>query len=385
VVRVDRPEKTGGHRDDAESHLVLDRGRRSVAVDLKHPEGPGVVLDLVESADILIEGFRPGVMERLGLGPDTVLARNPALVYGRMTGWGQDGPEAARAGHDINYISIAGALDPVAAPGGGPPVPPLNMLGDFGGGGMLLALGVVSALLHARASGQGQVVDAAIVDGTALLTSMLHSMRFTGGWDTRRGENLFDGGAPYYGVYQCADGGWLSVGAIEPKFYAEFVGGLGLADVLTPDLQNDRADWPRQRALVAAALAGRTRAEWVEVFAGRDACVTPVLAPDEVFADPHLRARAVFADIGGLTHPEPAPRFSRTPAARGGAAPVVGEHTEEALAGVGLSAVDIGRLRQSGAVFQAALATVASAHAAPSPLPQPHPTSPERRRNSHED
>jgi alpha-methylacyl-CoA racemase len=220
VVRVDRPERTGGRRAEADSHLVLDRGRRSIAVDLKHPDGPGTVLHLAARAHVLIEGFRPGVMERLGLGPDAVLARNPALVYGRMTGWGQDGPQSRQAGHDINYLSLPGALEPVAAPGGSAPVPPLNMLGDFGGGGMLLALGIVSALLHASESGHGQVVDAAIVDGTALFTAMLHALRFTGHWGEPRGGNLFDGGAPYYGVYRCADGGWLSVGAIEPKFYA---------------------------------------------------------------------------------------------------------------------------------------------------------------------
>jgi alpha-methylacyl-CoA racemase len=353
IVRVDRPERVGGRRADAASHLVLDRGRRSIAVDLKHPDGPAVVMDLAAGADVLIEGFRPGVMERLGLGPEVVLARNPALVYGRMTGWGQDGPMASVAGHDINYISLAGALEPTAAPDGGPPVPPLNMLGDFGGGGMLLALGLVSALLHARESGQGQVVDAAIVDGTALLTAMLHAMRFTGDWGSARGENLFDGGAPYYGVYRCADGGWLSAGAIEPKFYAQFAAGLGLAAELTPQAQHDRADWGRQRALVAAAIARRPRDEWVAVFAGTDACVTPVLAPDEVLSDPHLAARAVFADVDGLVQPEPAPRFSRTPGARRSAVPSVGEHTEAVLADFGFSPSAIAGLAKSGAVGQA--------------------------------
>jgi alpha-methylacyl-CoA racemase len=353
IVRVDRPERIGGRRGDAESHLVLDRGRRSIAVDLKHPDGPDTVLRLAEGADVLIEGFRPGVMERLGLGPDAVRARNPALVYGRMTGWGQDGPQARRVGHDINYISLVGALEPAAAPGGGAPVPPLNMLGDFGGGGMLLALGIVSALLHARQSGHGQVVDAAIIDGTALLTAMLHAMRFTGDWGEHRGANLFDGGAPYYGVYRCADGGWLSVGAIEPKFYAEFVSGLGLAAELATATQNDRARWPLHRELIAAAIARRPRNEWVVVFAERDACVTPVLAPHEALSDPHLRARAVFTDVDGLAHPEPAPRFSRTPGARGAAAPLVGEHTEAVLAEFGLSTSAIARLRKSGAVHQA--------------------------------
>jgi alpha-methylacyl-CoA racemase len=352
IVRVDRPERVGGRRGDADSHLVLDRGRRSIAIDLKHPDGPDIVLDLAAGADVLIEGFRPGVMERLGLGPDAVLARNPALVYGRMTGWGQDGPRASRAGHDINYISLAGALEPAAARDGGAPVPPLNMLGDFGGGGMLLALGIVSALLHARGSGQGQVVDAAIVDGTALLTAMLHAMRFTGEWGSTRGANLFDGGAPYYGVYRCGDGGWLSVGAIEPKFYAQFADGLGLAAELSAQAQHDRGDWPRQRALVAAAIARRPRDEWVAVFAGTDACVTPVLAPDEVLSDPHLAARAVFTEVDGLVQPAPAPRFSRTPGARGAAAPLVGEHTEAVLSDFGFSPSDIAGLEKSRAVSQ---------------------------------
>jgi alpha-methylacyl-CoA racemase len=353
IVRVDRPDRVGGRRSDAESHLVLDRGRRSIAVDLKHPDGPEVVLHLAEGADALIEGFRPGVMERLGLGPNVLAARNPGLVYGRMTGWGQDGPDAQLAGHDINYIGLSGALEPIAAPGGGPPVPPLNMLGDFGGGGMLLALGIVSALLNARASGQGQVVDAAILDGTALLSAMTHAIRYSGDWTAPRGENLFDGGAPYYGVYECADGGWLAVGAIEPKFYAELVSGLGLAAQLPLEAQNDRAQWPRQRELIATTISGRTRDEWAAAFAGSDSCVAPVLSPGEVLAHPHLAARHVFSNVDGLVHPEPAPRFSRTPGARGSAAPLVGEHTEAVLADFGLSESSIAGLIKSGAVFQA--------------------------------
>jgi alpha-methylacyl-CoA racemase len=353
VIRVDRPAGVGGRRTDGDTHLVLDRGRRSVAVDLKHPDGPEVVLRLAERADVLIEGFRPGVMERLGLGPDTVATRNPQLVYGRMTGWGQDGPDASRAGHDINYISLAGALEPIAAPGGGPPVPPLNMLGDFGGGGMLLAFGIVSALLHARESGQGQVVDAAILDGTALLTAMTQAMQATGAWGGSRGENLFDGGAPYYGVYQCAGGGWLSVGAIEPKFYADLVAGLGLADELPAAGQHARDSWPRQRVLIAKTIAGRTRDEWVAAFAGLDACVAPVLAPGEVLLHPHLKERGVFADVDGLVQPEPAPRLSRTPGARGTAAPLVGEHSEAVLADFAFSESSVTRFIELGAIFQA--------------------------------
>jgi alpha-methylacyl-CoA racemase len=272
-----------------------------------------------------------------------------------MTGWGQNGPDAMRAGHDINYIGLAGALEPIAAPGGGPPVAPLNMLGDFGGGGMLLALGVVAALLHARESGQGQVVDASILDGTALLTAMVHAMRSSGGWSAPRGENLFDGGAPYYGAYQCADGGWLSVGAIEPKFYADLVAGLGLGAELPPAAQHDQSRWPQTRELIAATIAGRTREEWVAVFADRDACVAPVLGPGEVLSHPHLAARGVFAEVDGLVHPEPAPRFSGTPARRQTGAPLVGEHTEAVLADHGVSDADIAILRKSGAVHQALL------------------------------
>lgn len=353
VIRVDRPRGVGGRRPDGDTHLVLDRGRRSVAVDLKHPDGPEVVLRLAEHADVLIEGFRPGVMERLGLGPDPLATRNPRLVYGRMTGWGQYGPDASRAGHDINYIALAGALEPIAAPDGGPPVPPLNMLGDFGGGGMLLAFGVVSALLHARESGQGQVVDAAIVDGTALLTAMTHAMRATGSWGSPRGENLFDGGAPYYGVYQCADGGWLSVGAIESQFYADLVAGLGLAEELPAAGQHARDSWPGQRALIAKTIAGRTRDQWVAAFGGLDACVAPVLAPAEVLGHPHLRERGVFADVDGLVQPESAPRLSRTPGARGAAAPLVGEHTEAVLAEFGFSESSVARLIELGVTFQA--------------------------------
>jgi alpha-methylacyl-CoA racemase len=353
VVRVDRPERTGARRAGGDIHRILDRGRRSVAVDLKHADGPEVVLRLAERADVLIEGFRPGVMERLGLGPDAVAMRNPRLVYGRMTGWGQDGPDAARAGHDINYIAVAGALEPVAAAGGGPPVPPLNMLGDFGGGGMLLAVGILSALLHARASGQGQVVDAAIVEGTALLTAMTHAMRASGAWEDPRGENLFDGGAPYYNVYQCADGRWLSVGAIEPKFYVNLVAGLGLADEMPAAAQNARDRWPRQRALIAKTIAGRTRDEWVAAFAGLDACVAPVLAPGEVLSHPQLTGRGVFADAEGLVQPEPAPRLSRTPSARGTAAPLVGEHTKGVLADFGFSESAVAALSRSGAISQA--------------------------------
>jgi alpha-methylacyl-CoA racemase len=351
VTRVDRPEQAGSRRTEGESHLVIDRGRRSIAVDLKNPAGVQVVLGLASESDVLIEGMRPGVMERLGLGPAEVHSRNPSLVYARMTGWGQNGPDAARAGHDLNYIALSGALEPIAAPGGGTPVPPLNMLGDFGGGGMLLAFGVVSALLHARESGQGQVVDASILEGTALLTAMHQSLVHSGMWSAPRGENLFDGGAPFYRVYPCADGMWLSVAAIEPRFYADLVDGLGLAEDLGAR-QDDQADWPRQRALIASVIASRDRDEWVKIFADHDACVAPVLSPDEAALHPQLAARGVYARVGGLLHPMPAPRFSATPGALPAAAVRVGQNSRDVLADLGLDAGEVGALLTSGAVVE---------------------------------
>jgi alpha-methylacyl-CoA racemase len=308
VVRVERADGGGVDRG---AHRILLRGRRSLALDLKDPRGQEVVLRLAAASDALIEGFRPGVMERLGLGPDAVLARNPRLVYARMTGWGQDGPYAQVAAHDINYIATAGALKPVAAPDL-TPVPPLNMLGDFGGGGMLLACGLLAALVHARATGRGQVVDAAIVDGTALLTAMLQSMRASGQWAAPRGKNIFDGGAPFYGVYRTADDEWLAVGAIEPKFYAELLDGLGLAAELADTPQHRVADWPRVRDRFASVIAARPLAEWLDRFEGTDACVSEVVDPGDVLAQPHLAARGTYVDRDGVLHPAPAPRFSET-------------------------------------------------------------------------
>jgi alpha-methylacyl-CoA racemase len=353
IVRVDRPERAGRTRSDGESHLVLDRGRRSVAVDLKNPRGVDAVLDLVSRADVLIEGMRPGVMERLGLGPAAVLARNPRLVYGRMTGWGQDGPDAQKAGHDINYIAVSGALEPIAAPGGGAPVAPMNMLGDFGGGGMLLALGIVSALFHAQRTGEGQVVDASIVEGTALLTAMHHSLVHSGHWGAARGENLFDGGAPYYGVYECSDGRWLSVGAIEPKFYTALVAGLGLSAELPTDQQLAFAQWPRQRELIATTIAQRTRDEWSAIFGGRDACVAAVLTPNEAAQHPQLASRNVYRSVDGLLHPTSAPRFSKTPGALHCFTAQVGEHSEQVLADFGIDEAAVAELIDCGAVVQA--------------------------------
>ena len=305
VLAVDRPGGAGGWP------VLLARGRRRVTVDLKHPAGPGVVLELAARADALVEGFRPGVAERLGVGPEACLARNPRLVYGRVTGWGQDGPLARAAGHDIDYIALAGALHPVG-PAGGPPVPPLNLLGDFGGGGMLLALGVLAALLEAGRSGRGQVVDAAMVDGAALLTTQLHELLAAGLWTDRRGANLLDGAAPCYGVYETADGRHLAVGALEPGFWAELLERVGLGGEELP-AQLDRAGWPRLRERLAAVFRTRTRDEWCRLLEGTDACVAPVLSPAEAPAHPHNHARGTFVQVAGVTQPAPAPRFGRTP------------------------------------------------------------------------
>jgi alpha-methylacyl-CoA racemase len=338
VLRVDRA--AGGGVGPP-----LGRNRRCVVVDLKHPDGPSAVLRLVEHADVLVEGFRPGVAERIGIGPDACLARNPRLVYGRMTGWGQDGPLAPRAGHDINYIAVAGALEPIGRPGERP-VPPLNLVGDFGGGGMLLALGVLAALYERERSGAGQVVDAAMVDGAALLTTFLHGMRASGLWSAPRGENLLDGGAPFYDTYATADGRYVAVGAIEPQFYAALLTGLGLDGADLPG-QLDRSGWPTLRARFTAAFAARTRDEWVEIFAGTDACVTPVLAPAEAPGHPHNMDRGAFVDVDGVVQPAPAPRFSRTPAAR----PADRRHdSASAWADWGLDDAEIAAFRASGAI-----------------------------------
>jgi len=345
VVRVDRPRADG----DRETHRVLLRGRRSIAVDLKDPRGRNVVLALVERSDILLEGFRPGVMERLGLGPDAALRRRPGLVYGRMTGWGQVGPLANVAGHDINYIAVAGALAPIVASDLAP-TPPLNMLGDFGGGGMLLACGVIAALLHARQSGKGQVVDAAIVDGVALLTAMLHSMRASGQWAAPRGQNLFDGGAPFYGVYRTADGHWVAVGAIEPQFYARLIDGLGLGEEIDDVAQHDARHWPRLRQLFADRFAQRTKSQWLEIFAGGDACVTGVTDPADVLSEPQLAARRTYVEADELLQPAPAPRFSRTTLTLPAPAPSPGADTGAVLAELGLTCEQITELELAGVV-----------------------------------
>ncbi|MER7884609.1 CaiB/BaiF CoA-transferase family protein [Streptomyces fimicarius] len=316
VVRVDRPGGAGLGIDPACD--LTNRNKRSVLLDLKSDGGPARVLDLVERADILIEGYRPGVAERLGVGPEPCLARNPKLVYGRMTGWGQDGPLAERAGHDIAYLALTGTLSMIGKPDE-PPTVPANLVGDYAGGSLYLVVGVLAALQHARAHGEGQVVDAAIVDGAAHLASMIHGMLAAGSWQDRRGANLLDGGCPFYGTYATSDGGHMAVGPLEGQFYAEFAGLLGIADDF-PD-RWDLARWDELRAAVTERFLTRTRAEWTEVFAGTDACVAPVLSLTEAPHHPHLAARSTFVEHSGITQPAPAPRFSATPVSvRGGPA-----------------------------------------------------------------
>ena len=333
VVRVERPGE-----DLRATHAVLLRGRRSAVLDLKSDLGRSAVLALAERSDVLLEGFRPGVAERLGFGPDVALQRNPSLVYGRMTGWGQTGPYAARAGHDITYLAVSGALESFRAPDGRP-VPPLNLLGDFGGGGMLLAFGVVAAVLQARLSGRGQVVDAAIVDGVAAMTAMHRSMLASGMWAGPSGTNLLDGGAPFYRCYRTRDDAWMAVGAIEPAFYAELLDGLGLTEEEVGGSQLDSGRWLAMSEVLADRFATRTREEWARVFAHRDACVVPVLSATEAADDPHLLARGTYAPAAtphGPVEPAAAPRFSVTPSRAGEPATGPGRHTEEVLGGLGL-------------------------------------------------
>jgi alpha-methylacyl-CoA racemase len=344
VIRVDRP--AGAPNMLQPEFDTLRRGRRSVVLDLRQPGGVRAALDLAERADVLIEGYRPGVAERLGLGPDACWGRNPKLVYGRMTGWGQDGPLAHSAGHDIAYLAITGALGAMGRRGGAPAVP-LNLVGDFGGGSLYLVTGVLAALFEAGRSGRGQVVDAAIVDGAASLTTMMHGMMAAGLWRAERGVNLLDTGVPWYDVYQTSDGQWMAVGALEGKFYAEFVTLLGLG------MDTDRSDpraWPGLRERIAAAFGKRTRAEWIEVFDGTDACVAPVLSLAEAAGHPHLAARGTFGVVDGVTQPGPAPRFSRTPSRVAGPPALPGAHTREALTDWGVADVD--GLIESGAAIQ---------------------------------
>ncbi len=342
VVRIDR--KGAASRGKAD---VTARGRRSVALDLKSPAAVEACLKLMESADAVFEGFRPGVMERLGLGPEAALARNPKLVYGRMTGWGQTGPLAQAAGHDMNYIAISGALAAIGTRD--KPIPPLNLVGDFGGGALYLAFGLLAGVIHARATGQGQVIDCAMTDGAASLMTMFYGFKAAGFWTDGRRSNLLDGGAHFYDTYQCADGAWISVGSLEPQFYALL---LEKTDISDPDFkfQMDRSRWPALKERLAAVIALKTREEWRQIMEGSDVCFAPVLDMDEAPRHPHNLARKTFVEIGGVTQPAPAPRFSSTPGAVAGPPPAIGGHNAEALGDWGFSAAEIENLRAGGAL-----------------------------------
>lgn len=334
VIRVERP---GGQALAGGATMVINRGRPSVALDLKNPEAKQVVLDLVKDADILVEGLRPGVTERLGIGPDDCLAVNERLVYGRMTGWGQDGPLATAAGHDMNYIAITGTLFGLGQDKGKPHFP-ANLVGDFGGGSTYLVIGVLAALLEARISGQGQVVDAAIVDGTAHLNAMTSAFLASGGYREERAANLLDGGVPFYDVYATSDGRHVSVGALEPQFFDALVTTLGVKDTCPGQADLDRYD--EMRAVFTEVFAQRTLAEWVETFEGSDACVAGIVTPTEAVEHPHLQARGTFVEHHGVTQPQPAPRFSRTAATLGTPPPLTGQHTRAALTAWGIDDVD---------------------------------------------
>ncbi|HKA13902.1 MAG TPA: CaiB/BaiF CoA-transferase family protein [Myxococcota bacterium] len=346
VVRIVRPGP--GAFGERPSHDLLSRGRRSICVDLKRPEGANTVLRLCERADGLFEGFRPGVMERLGLGPEACLARNPRLVYGRMTGFGQDGPLAGAAGHDINYIALSGVLAHIARLGQ-PPTPPINLIGDFGGGGLLLAFGMVCALLERVRSGKGQVVDAAMVDGAAALMTIFHGAQQSGFWSETPGTNMLDSGAPYYDAYETADGRYVAIGAIEPQFWAELVAKLGLDGEDLP-AQNDRSRWPALRERLAALFRTRTRDAWCEILEGSDACFAPVLTMTEARTHPHARARDAFIEVAGVAQPRPAPRFSRTDSGVQSAPVAGGANTDEVLREWGFPESEIAQLRDAKAI-----------------------------------
>ena len=349
VLRVDRAQVVTGGDPNSPSLDLLNRGRRSIGVDLKQADGVETVLRLVEQADALLEGFRPGVAERLGIGPEDCMARNPKLVYGRMTGWGQDGPYAPTAGHDINYIALAGALEPLGRKGEAP-VPPLNLVGDFGGGGLMLAFGIACALVEANKSGQGQVIDAAMVDGAAVLTTFVYGLRSMGFWIDERGTNLLDTGAHFYDVYECSDGKYVSIGSIEPQFYAELLRLTGLAGEDLPP-QMDRTQWPAMKEKFASLFKTKTRDEWSELLeSSPDVCFAPVLSMGEAHSHPHNQARETFTEVAGVIQPAPAPRFSRTPGAIRRPPPHAGQHTEEALADWGFSPDELTKLREAGAI-----------------------------------
>jgi alpha-methylacyl-CoA racemase len=337
VVRVDRPGGIQGGVELDTSTDILARSRRSITVDIKSVEGRELVYRLIDTADCLIEGFRPGVMERLGFGPAEILARNPKLVYGRMTGWGQDGPLAKVAGHDINYISLSGALDLIGREGAAP-TPPVNVLGDFAGGGLMLAFGLVSALLSARSTGVGQVVDCAMSEGSSLLMSFIWTLKQQGNWSAERGTNELDTGAHYYDTYECADGRYLSIGAIEPKFYDELRNKLNLEGDIDFDNHTDRTRWPMLKEKLKMVISSKTQAEWVDIFAGSDACVTPVLNFEEAAAHPHNKARQAHFNLNGVMHPAPTPKYSATPTGVPRAPVAAGADTEAILQELGYSA-----------------------------------------------
>ncbi|WP_034272331.1 CaiB/BaiF CoA transferase family protein [Haloechinothrix halophila] len=347
VIRVDRA-KPGADVIGFEND-PLRRSRRSIGVDTKQPEGVELVLSLVEQADVLVEGFRPGVTERMGLGPADCHARNPRLIYGRITGWGQDGPMAQRAGHDINYVGLSGALDAIGR-AGERPMPPLNLVADYGGGGMLLAMGILAALFERGNSGKGQVVDASMVEGSALLATSLYGLKASGAWSGERGTNLLDGGAPFYDTYECKDGKYVAVGALEMRFWADLVKVLELDDAELPHHHFDASQWPRLRELLTAEIAKYTRDELVAKAEGTDACITPVLSAEEAPSHPQNAARGTFVDVGGVTLPSPAPKFDRTPAATPAAPHETAADTDEVLSELGMAETEVARLRDAGVI-----------------------------------
>jgi alpha-methylacyl-CoA racemase len=349
VIRLERHNRVAPGDKSHASPDLLNRGRRSAGVNLKSAGGVETALRLVERADVLIEGFRPNVMEKLGLGPEPCLARNPRLVYGRMTGWGQDGPLAEAAGHDINYIALAGALEPIGR-AGDKPLPPLNLVGDFGGGGMLLAYGVLAALVERQTSGKGQVVDAAMVDGAAILCTMFYAFRHMKMWSDGRGTNLLDTGAHFYEVYETRDAKYVAVGAIETQFYAELLQKLGLEKDAQFAAQMDRSKWPELKRRLDEIFRTKTRDEWTSLFEGSDACFAPVLSPMEAPEHPHNVQRGTFTKVAGVLQPAPAPRFSRTPGEISRPPAVPGAHTDEALRDWGFSDAELAQLRAKQAI-----------------------------------
>lgn len=353
VIRVDRAHgaRLAGPNHDFRKE-IMHRGRRSVAVDLKHPQGSSVVLELAEKADVLVEGFRPGVCEKLGIGPDDCRARNPALVYGRMTGWGQTGPKSQEVGHDINYIAASGLLSLIGRRDQ-PPTPPLSLLGDFGGGGMLLTVGILSALWERHSSGLGQVIDAAMVEGASLLGSAFFGFAQTGTWSDRRGTNLVDSGAPFYDCYRTADDRWVAVGAMEPEFYADLLAVLDLAPADLPGEQYDQQHWPEIKAIFASRFAERDLTQWEQAAAGTNACLQAVVDLHEAPLSAQATARGSYGTQDGIVQPNPAPRFSRTPASLPGPPPMPGEQTREALAAWGFTRGSIDAFAQAGAIVEA--------------------------------